>query len=437
MHMKKTYLLLMAAFLLGNAQPSVAQDAQPQRAKTEKSSKKEKTAKKQAQEKLPPLVSENDAVDLGLSVRWAPFNVGATRPEEYGDYFAWGETQTKTLYRPDTYRYYSKSSGMMDIGKVISGKRYDAASVLWRGTWRIPTKEECRELIDRCKWTHTKQNGVVGMLVTGPNGNSIFLPSGGYRQENVKSAEQVRGHYWTGNLVQYDSGNFNKENALQMDFVDGKGGLHESYRFRGNMVRAVTDAPVATASATPTPAPTPTPVPTSKPASGSTSASAAQTAVRGELGIFELRGPVKSCTWVNEWGNTIRTFDAQGFWKTIDGKSLSVIYPSGIRRDAKGRIVKGLVDSDGNGEDYTYDALGRVVKSFGHIYDDINTETTRYGADGYVLQRHFEPGGMDAGEPYTETYKNTAVDQHGNWTERKVYSTDGSITVQKRKITYY
>lgn len=380
------------------------------------------------------------AVDLGLSVRWAPFNVGATRPEEYGDYFAWGETKPKTLYQPDTYRWYVKSTGMMDIGTQISGKKYDAASVLWRGSWRMPTRAECKELIEKCKWTYTKQNGVIGMLVTGPNGNSIFLPSGGYRQGDYTNilAEQVRGEYWTGNIVQYENGNYNKNDALKMSFVENPGGLYECYRFRGNMIRPVTDAPVAAASVAPSPTPNPTPVPTPKPTSGSTSVpAAAQAAARGELGIFELRGPVKSCTWVNEWGNTTRTFDAQGFWKTMDGKSLNAIFPSGIRRDTKGRIVKGLVDSEGNGEDYTYDAQGRVVKYFFHVYDDINNESTRYGADGYVLQRHFEPGGMDAGEPYTETYKNVTVDNYGNWTERKVYSTDGSITAQKRKITYY
>ena len=393
-------------------------------------------AQKNKKEDLLPLVSEENAVDLGLSVRWAPFNVGATSPEAYGDYFAWGETKPKALYKPDTYRWFQKSTGVMEIGKQISGTKLDAARVIWRGTWRLPTREECTELRDKCKWTLTTRNGVKGMLVTGPNGNSIFLPSGGYRKDDYTTvrADQVRGEYWTGNLVQYDSGNYDRDNAVKLDFVDNPGGLHAGYRFQGCLIRAVTDAPVVTSSA----APAPTPVPTPKPTPGSTSVpSAAQTVARGELGIFDLRGPVKSCTWINEWGNTTRTFDAQGFWKTMDGKSLSAIFPSGIKRDAKGRIVKGLVDSEGNGEDYTYDAQGRVVKYFSHVYDAIENETTRYGADGYILQRRFEPGGMDAGEPYTETYRNVVVDKHGNWTERKVYSTDASITVQKRTITYY
>lgn len=428
--------MLVAAMLLTATNQSVAQNRQPQKSGVDVSAKKKQ---KQAQkEELPPLVAEEEAIDLGLSVRWAPFNVGATSPEAYGDYFAWGETKPKALYKPDTYRWFQKSTGVMDIGKQISGTKLDAARVIWRGAWRLPTREECTELGDKCKWTLTTRNGVKGMLVTGPNGNSIFLPSGGYRQGDYTTilADQVRGEYWTGNLVRYDSGNYDKDHGFKMDFVDNPGGLHSGYRFQGCLIRAVTDAPVLPSSVAP--APKPTPVPTPKPAPGSTSVpSAAQAIARGELGIFDLRGPVKSCTWINEWGNTTRTFDAQGFWKTMDGKSLNAIFPSGIKRDAKGRIVKGLVDSEGNGEDYTYDAQGRVVKYFFHVYDDINSETTRYGADGYILQRRFEPGGMDAGEPYTETYRNVVVDKHGNWTERKVYSTDASITVQKRTITYY
>ena len=436
--MKQSFLscMLVTAMLLTATNQSVAQNRQPQKSGVDVSAKKKQ---KQAQkEELPPLVAEEEAIDLGLSVRWAPFNVGATSPEAYGDYFAWGETKPKALYKPDTYRWFQKSTGVMDIGKQISGTKLDAARVIWRGAWRLPTREECTELRDKCKWTLTTRNGVKGMLVTGPNGNSIFLPSGGYRQGDYTTilADQVRGEYWTGNLVRYDSGNYDKDHGFKMDFVDNPGGLHSGYRFQGCLIRAVTDAPVLPSSVAP--APKPTPVPTPKPAPGSTSVpSAAQAIARGELGIFDLRGPVKSCTWINEWGNTTRTFDAQGFWKTMDGKSLNAIFPSGIKRDAKGRIVKGLVDSEGNGEDYTYDAQGRVVKYFFHVYDDINSETTRYGADGYILQRRFEPGGMDAGEPYTETYRNVVVDKHGNWTERKVYSTDASITVQKRTITYY
>lgn len=401
----------MAVVWLSAAQPGMAQDMPSKKPTVDASAKKKKAPK----EELPPLVPEEESVDLGLSVRWAPFNVGATRPEEYGSYFAWGETKPKALYKQDTYRWYLKGTGMMDIGKEISGKKNDAASVIWRGTWRLPTRAECKELIEKCKWTHTKQNGVIGMLVTGPNGNSIFLPSGGYRKDDYADirAEQVRGEYWTANLVQFENGMFSKDNALKMDFVDNKGGLHESYRFQGCMIRPVSEY------------------------KGETVSKSMAEAARGELGIFDLRGPVKQCTLVNEWGNTVRTFDTNGFWLTNDGKRLSQVYPSGIKRNAEGRIVKGTMDSDGNGEEYTYDAQGRVVKYHYHFFDELNTETTTYDMQGNVQKRHFEPGGMDAGEPYTETYKNLEVDQHGNWTKRQVDSTDGTTTTQTREIIYY
>lgn len=174
--MKQSFLscMLVAAMLLTATNQSVAQNRQPQKSGVDVSAKKKK---KQAQkEELPPLVAEEEAIDLGLSVRWAPFNVGATSPEAYGDYFAWGETKPKALYKPDTYRWFQKSTGVMDIGKQISGTKLDAARVIWRGAWRLPTREECTELRDKCKWTLTTRNGVKGMLVTGPNGNSIFLP---------------------------------------------------------------------------------------------------------------------------------------------------------------------------------------------------------------------------------------------------------------------
>ena len=159
--------------------------------------------------------------------------------------------------------------------------------------------------------------------------------------------------------------------------------------------------------------------------------------VQGELGIFDLRGPVKQCTVVQEWGNTVRTFDEKGFWLTNNGEKLANIYPSGMERDAQGRIVKGLMDSDGNGEDYTYDSEGRVTKYFYHYYDDVNTETTTWNPDGTVKKRHFEPGGMDMIEPYDETYENIETDEHGNWTKRKVSSTDGTTRTETRKILYY
>lgn len=160
-------------------------------------------------------------------------------------------------------------------------------------------------------------------------------------------------------------------------------------------------------------------------------------AVRGELGIFELQGPVKECTVKYEWGDVVRTFDEDGFWLTHNGEPLSDVYPCGITRDSEGRITAGVTDSDGNGDDYTYDEQGRVTRYHAHYFDDLSTETTTYDEEGNITKRHYEFGGVDMIEPYDETYENTVVDDHGNWTERKVTSTDGSTTTQTRVIVYY
>lgn len=118
-----------------------------------------------------------DWVDLGLSVKWATCNVGANKPEDYGNYYAWGETSTKSSYTEENSKTYGKQ--MYDIK---GNSQYDAARANWGGTWRLPTKTECQELVDRCTWKWTTQNGVKGYKVTGPNGNSIFLPAAGYRR---------------------------------------------------------------------------------------------------------------------------------------------------------------------------------------------------------------------------------------------------------------
>lgn len=144
-----------------------------------------------------------EAVDLGLSVKWASCNVGATKPEEYGDYFAWGETNPKEVYDLETYKYVKIIATdefvrceYEDLGN-ISGTQYDAASVNWGGSWRMPTQAEQEELLDNCTWTWTTQNGVNGMEVTGPNGNSIFLPAAGYCLGSSFDSVGSYGCYWS------------------------------------------------------------------------------------------------------------------------------------------------------------------------------------------------------------------------------------------------
>ena len=114
-------------------------------------------------------IDGHDCVDLGLSVKWAMCNVGASSPEDGGDHYAWGETDTKPDYTNDNC-----STSGKDIGD-IAGTSRDVAHVKWGGSWRMPTKAEYQELLDSCQWVKTVYNGVRGIKVMN-NGNSIFLP---------------------------------------------------------------------------------------------------------------------------------------------------------------------------------------------------------------------------------------------------------------------
>ena len=154
-------------------------------------------------------------VDLGLSVNWACCNLGATKPEEYGDYYAWGETRPKTDYDWPTYKwckgtkntltkYNTNSSfGYVD-NKMILDPVDDAAAVNWDGNWRMPTMEEMTELLRACSFTMTVKNGVDGFLVTskktGYSDKSIFLPAAGYRRGKEIYTAGIYGNYYMSTL---------------------------------------------------------------------------------------------------------------------------------------------------------------------------------------------------------------------------------------------
>ena len=136
----------------------------------------------------------HDYVDLGLpsGVKWATRNVGAEKPEDYGDYFAWGETSPKEEYTSENSVTFGE-----DIGDDISGKvRYDAATVNWGRNWRMPTKEQMHELLEHCEWGLTQLNGVNGAKLIGPNVNSIFLPAACYRIGSSLIGYGL-GNYWS------------------------------------------------------------------------------------------------------------------------------------------------------------------------------------------------------------------------------------------------
>lgn len=171
-----------------------------------------------------PEVVTHEYVDLGLpsGLKWATCNVGAESPEEYGDYFAWGETETKEYYVGDTHKYYyfyydyEVDDGYYLVTKYCTDSEYgkdgfvdyntildpedDAATVNWGGDWRMPTYEEVNELRNQCTWIKTTQKDVNGYKVVGKNGNSIFLPAAGYVYGANKYDIGAYGYYWSSSI---------------------------------------------------------------------------------------------------------------------------------------------------------------------------------------------------------------------------------------------
>lgn len=144
---------------------------------------------------------DGETVDLGLSVQWRGWNVGAETPGEYGTYYAWAETSPKSNYSWDTYtdNVYDDSGNWTgcSINTDISDTYRDVAGSALGNNWRMPTKSEMQELIDKCTWIWTEINGVNGYEVTGPNGHHIFLPAAGnFDGQSVNNIGSYGG-YWT------------------------------------------------------------------------------------------------------------------------------------------------------------------------------------------------------------------------------------------------
>ncbi len=148
--------------------------------------------------------NNHEYVDLGLSVKWATCNVGANAPEDYGNYYAWGETEPapNNNYSSSNCSTYGltnsqlQSQGYIDSNGNLTAQ-YDAATANWGGDWRMPTKAEQEELLNNCTWTWTTQNSVNGYNVEGPNGNSIFLPAAGCRSGSSLYNAGSIGYYWS------------------------------------------------------------------------------------------------------------------------------------------------------------------------------------------------------------------------------------------------
>lgn len=195
-----------------------------------------------------------DPVDLGLSVKWASWNIGAFSPEDEGSFYAWGETEWhKSDYTWETYKWCKGSEDTMTKyctdnywgtvdNKTKLDPEDDVAHVKWGDGWRMPTMQEFEELLDECDWRWLSVNGIYGYRVTGPNGNSIFLPAAGYCYGEghaipaFPKSEGYIGDYWSATL-------FDDSDCAYILEFNNKGNfiLNCSNRYFGHTVRPVKD----------------------------------------------------------------------------------------------------------------------------------------------------------------------------------------------------
>ena len=177
-------------------------------------------------------------IDLGLpsGTKWACCNVGASKPEGYGGYYAWGETEEKNTY---TWGNYIHCNGTLstchNLGSDISGTQYDVAHVKWGGKWCMPTTDEQRELLDNCTSEWTTLNGVNGRKFTSKsNSGSIFLRAAGYRWDGGLGRAGSDGYYWSST-----QGPGRSYNAYILDFRSGNANWYYYGRNDGLSVRPV------------------------------------------------------------------------------------------------------------------------------------------------------------------------------------------------------
>ena len=203
---------------------------------------------------LLPVNYTAEAIDLGLSVKWASYNVGASRPEEFGNYFAWGEIYPDAKHSASTYKYYTKEMGAFGRYKCSKYNYSDNVTVLeldddaarfnWGGKWRMPTVEEWNELLDpkNCKWTQGTLRGVEGYFVTsnkpGYTDRSIFLPGAGSTSSSGLGAVG-QGHYWSSSWSTSSNSTSSQDEAYYMYFIGNRYLTVPFYRYFGRSVRPV------------------------------------------------------------------------------------------------------------------------------------------------------------------------------------------------------
>ena len=186
------------------------------------------------------LLNGHEWVDLGLSVTWATCNVGANKPEEYGDCFAWGETKTKSSY--DWDNYFDANYAIYNINNlyILPNSGNDAAREKWGSTWRMPTAKETEELGRRCKIKEVQINGLIGVNIKGPSGKSIFLPY----INRIEGTNVIKTKdYWTNEVYssRYSDGHSESYTAYHLCIVETSiFNLATEKRCYGLPIRAVT-----------------------------------------------------------------------------------------------------------------------------------------------------------------------------------------------------
>ena len=187
-------------------------------------------------------------VDMGTSIKWAAYNIGATKPEDCGDYYAWGATSPSTFYSWSTYslcngssssltKYNTSSSNGTIDNKTVLDADDDVAHIRWDGNWRIPTDEEWTELVSSCIWNWTTYEGTNGRMVYSfETGNAVFLPAAGYRVNEYFSFTGSYGSYWSSSL---HTGSPTVAWELFFDSYDVRSSTN--YRYCGLSIRPVCD----------------------------------------------------------------------------------------------------------------------------------------------------------------------------------------------------
>ena len=195
----------------------------------------------------------HDYVDLGLSsgLMWATCNIGAPNLWDSGDYFAWGDVVTKSCYNESNCRTFNKTQKELKKRNIIDKDdtlkdSYDVATQKWGTGWRIPTTNDFLELINECSWDWSKQNGYNGCIVTGPNGNSIFIPAAGCIENEAQNIDgyDEYGHYWTSSPIWYYNGSYHDspEHAGHISFGVKDQNSIGAFRYEGMPIRPVIES---------------------------------------------------------------------------------------------------------------------------------------------------------------------------------------------------